>query len=89
MPKGVRRHVGPVGVLLPSLGCPLPLSPATPRVSELARASAVSRPTGSFALPLGSHSASVGGRRPLPWVETLRRRAGRERGDGTQNSVLS
>lgn len=90
MPKCVRRHVGPVGVLLPSLkGCPLPLSSAAPRVSELARASALWRPTGSFALPHGSHPAGVGGRRPLPWVEALRRRAGRELGDGTQNSVLS
>lgn len=88
MPKGVRRHVGPVGVLLPALGCPLPLSPAAPRVSELSRASAVSRLTASSALPLESHPAGVGGRRPLPFVEA-RRRAGRELGDGTQNSVLS
>ena len=70
MPKGVRRHVGPVGVPRPSLGRALPLSPA-PRLSEPARASSVWRPR-------GSHPAGVGGRRPLPWVDALRRRAGRE-----------
>lgn len=70
MPKGVRRHVGPVGVPRPSLGRALPLIPA-PRLSEPARASAVWRPR-------GSHPAGVGGRRPLPWAEALRRRAGRE-----------
>lgn len=69
MPKGVRRHVGPVGVLFPSLGCPLPLSPATPRVSELGRASAVSRPTGSFPRFLSDRTlqAWVGGALSRGW----------------------
>lgn len=70
MPKGVRRHVGPVGVPRPSLGPALLLIPA-PLLSELARASAGWRPR-------GPHPAGVGGRRPLPWAEALRRRAGRE-----------
>lgn len=79
MPKGVRRHVGPVGAPRPWRGRAFPLSPA-PRLSEPARASAGWRPR-------GSHPAGVGGRRPFPWAEALRRRAGRERGDGTQLSV--
>lgn len=78
------------GGFFPSLGGTLERSPAAPQVSELRRARAgVSRHPGPFELSLRSTSRMSplpgwAGGSPSPWVEALRRRAGRQLGDGTR-----
>lgn len=73
----------------PLVRCTLKRSPAAPQVSELRRGRArVSRHPGPSELSLHSTSRMSplpgwAGGSPSPWVEALRRRAGRQLGDGT------